>query len=115
MKLNRELFNQKLLPSTLGIFLSILIVVFVIPLPLFQEVDFYDYHVWECEQAHANNMSYSLCSGFWYEPCLEDIENPCVWHPCEDCHTIPHGSILGTGETIMVFGIYGWITTPSYR
>ena len=87
---------------------------FVVPLPKFVEVDFYEFHVWECQQAHAHNMSYSLCSGFWYEPQPGDISNPWVWHPSEDPYTIPHGSCLGTTKTVIVFGIYGFLTSPWY-
>jgi len=87
---------------------------FVVPLPKFVEVDFYEFHVWECQQAHAHNMSYSLCSGFWYEPQPGDISNPWVWHPSEDPYTIPHGSCLGTTEIIWVFGVYGFLTSPWY-
>jgi len=93
-----------------------LFILFVLPLPKYVEVDFYDFHVWECEQAHAQNMSYSLCSGFWCEPHEDHIDSPWVWHPSEDPRTIPHGSCLGTlhDKPILVFGIVGWILAPNY-
>jgi len=87
---------------------------FGMPLPKPVEIDFYDWHVWECQQAHAQNMSYSLCSGFWCEPEPEHIASPWVWHPSEDPYTIPHGSCLGTTKTRLVFGIYGFLTSPWY-
>jgi len=84
--------------------------IFLVPLPKYVEVDFYDFHVAECIEAHKHNMSYSLCSGFWYPPRPEDIPNPMVWHPSEDPYTIPHGSCLGTTKFVWVFGVYGWLT-----
>lgn len=79
----------------------VLLAIFVIPLPKNVEVDYYDLHVWECEQAHAYNLSYSLCSGFWHEP-------------TEDPKTIPYGSCAGVTKKIVVFGIYSWVTSPWY-
>jgi len=113
MNYNQALKNHKTTLLSLGVLLFVL---FGLPLPKYVEVDFYDFHVWECEQAHAKNMSYSLCSGFWYEPSEDHINNPCVWHPSEDSKTIPHGSNLGTlhDKPIFFFGIIGWFLAPSY-
>ena len=62
------------------------------------EVDFYDFHVWECEQCHAENLTFALCSGFCYSPQQSDLEDggcPAI-HPLEDCaKTVPHGSLTG--------------------
>ena len=98
----------------IGLAILIICLVFVIPLPKPVEIDYYEFHVWECQQAHAKNMTYSLCSGFWYEPKIEDIKNPWVWHPSEDPYTIPHGSCLGTTKTIIVFGLWGFFTSQWY-
>ena len=111
IKVNKE--NLLYIFATLTI---ILFLGFVIPIPIFVEVDFYDFHVWECEQAHGENMTYLVCSGFWVEPSASDFDNSMAVHPLEDCSKcIAHGSNLGTGEIVVVFGIYGWITTPHYR
>jgi hypothetical protein len=62
------------------------------------EVDFYDFHVFECEYCHSINKTFSLCSGFCFEPREDDNDNkPCAISPLEDCKkNIAHGSNLGT-------------------
>lgn len=62
------------------------------------EIDFYDFHVSECEYCHSMNMTFAVCSGFCYPPRESDTNNkPCAISPLEDCKkNIAHGSNLGT-------------------
>jgi hypothetical protein len=81
----------------IGLIISGIIILSPIP-DIYEQPDSHDIWVVEYKAAHANNMSWSLCSGFWYEPELSDIESPCIWHPSEDPETIPHGSIIAGTE-----------------
>lgn len=93
----------------------VLAMTFVVPVPKFAELDFYEFHVWECEQAHAQNMSFNVWSGFCYEPTEEHLSIPWIIHPSENPRThIAHGSNLGTGKWIVAFGVYGWLTSPQF-
>jgi len=77
--------------------------------PYFEECDYHDYHVWECKQAHAQNKSFAICSGFFVEPSPEDLKEPMIVHPSENCEEeIPHGSCTGQGR--WRFGLFSKIT-----
>ena len=80
---------------------------------IYAQPDSHDIWVAECKAAHTAGYSWSLCSGFWYEPEDSDIASPCIWHPTESPETIPHGSILaGTeGEPPIIEGAK-WIILP---
>ena len=100
----RKFFSIALIVSLWIVFL------FIFPIP--KELDFYYYHVWECLQAHAHNMSFCVCSGFWKSPDPSDLENPCIIHPSEDPYQhIAHGSNLGT--KVQTFGIVGYLLTDT--
>ena len=77
-------------------------------MPIEKESDFYDFHVWECKQCHSERKSFSVCSGFCFEPDDKDLRNLCVVHITEQCETnIEHGSVLG--QTYTVFGVVGYM------
>lgn len=88
----------------------ILFLVFVFPLP--KELDFYEYHIWECEQAHAANKTFALFTGKKYEPAESHFQNQWLIHPLEDpTEVVPHGCISLEKKYRTVFGIFGrWIT-----
>jgi hypothetical protein len=77
----------------IAILISVIIILFPLP-DIYAQPDAHDIWVVECREAHAYNMSWSLASGFWYEPDLSDISNPVMWHPSEDPNTVPHGSVI---------------------
>ena len=90
-------------------------IVFLVPLPKQRSVDLYYYYNRQCKEAHAANMSYSYCSGFWLDPIPEHLSNPCVIHPLENPETeIPHGTPFprNRNQIIIVYGLYGYLTTP---
>ena len=94
---------------------SILLILFVFVffiIPINKEIDFYEYHVWECEQAHKNGYSFAVCSGFWYDPEPWHIDDWGIVHPSENPRdNIMHGSNLG--QTVEVYGLFGFITTDT--
>ena len=79
--------------------------------PLGKELDFYQYHVWECEQAHAEGKTFSLFSGNRLNPVESHIKNWWHVHPTENASlVVPHGCV-GVKQRMWVFGIYGiWYT-----
>lgn len=87
--------------------LVLLIILFSIPTKKYH--DCYDGYVRECKECHSINMSYSLCSGFCYEPEESDL-NPqlCMTHPSESCEEdIPHNyCVVDTPERC--FGLIKW-------
>ena len=69
----------------------------VMAMPFPHEIDFYDFHVWECEQCHEQNKSFAVCSGICYED--QSIDNGCMVTLNEICsESIEHGSITGQYE-----------------
>jgi len=74
------------------IFYILGIIVLICFFPLFRTYDFYDYHVWECEEAHKAGADWALCSGFWYEPSNQTpIVNDCLIQLSENCkQEVPH-------------------------
>jgi len=61
------------------------------------EIDCYDYHVWECEECHKDNLTFAVCSGFCYED--DGTDNNCMVTPRENCSKeIEHGSLTGQYE-----------------
>lgn len=94
----------------LGVFALVIFFIF----PFSKEEDWYCFHVWECEECHKLNRTFSVCSGFCYDPSDKDLDfnSPCAIHPSEICEDhVAHGSNLGS--TIMVWGIRGLIFTDT--
>ncbi len=76
-------------------------------LPIPQEKDFYAFHVSECEQVHAKNLTFAVCSGFVYPPNESDFKNPCAIHPLESCKdNVAHGSNTGQTELRPLLNIF---------
>ncbi len=86
---------------------TIIFTVALTTVPVPQEKDFYEFHVAECEQAHAKNLTFAVCSGFVYLPNESDFNNPCAIHPNESCKdNVAHGSYTGQVEYRPLLNIF---------
>lgn len=85
------------------------------------EYDFYDYHVWECEECQKINGTFHLCSGFCTPTDDEiiyaiqegnhtrlGIDVGCSIQLWEDCRErVPHGSLTGNYELVTLKEHFG--------
>lgn len=82
----------------------LLFVLFV--LPLRANYDFYEYHVWQCEQAHSEGKAFNLVTGKTVDPPF-GAESSSIVYPHEDPRVkVPHGCV-GEDYGILAFGFYG--------
>lgn len=87
------------------IIIGMLVFLTTFPCPL--EKDFYEFHIYECEEAHKINMTFAVCSGFVYPPEASDLKNPCLIHPSEPCKdNVAHGSNTGQKELRPLLNIF---------
>jgi len=90
-----------------GMIVGLAVICLFLPLPM--EADCYNWHVYECEEAHSQNKTFLYCSGFLIEPeqsHLDDKGCPAI-HPEENCtETVPHGCVIPHKEwqTLIRFG-----------
>lgn len=101
----------RIISWSITLFVVFIFLAFFMPHP--REIDFYAYHVWECEECHKRNGTFHLCSGFCTEsesPMIYEkegwvgIDVGCAIPPNMDCkNNIPHGSL--TGQMELHFGL----------
>lgn len=101
MKITKPIieFSKYFILTILGIIIALGLFIIMTNIPVWN--DCHDSHVQECTQAHILNKTYSVCSGFAYEPRAEDFEIPCAFHPNESCKGIPHGCVLIENEYLV--------------
>lgn len=94
-----------------GVILISAIVLFgIFVMPLYKEYDFYEYHVWQIEQAHLEGKTFSLATGQQIEALQIHTANDWNVHPSEDPENVVHHGCMGNPQSFMVFGFYGqWI------
>ena len=68
------------------ILILLLYVIFTLPFiisnPIEKNYGCYIYHVQECLNCHSSNLTYSLCSGFCFEPREMDLDNSSLSQVC---------------------------------
>ena len=54
-----------------------------------KDLSCYNWHLQECLDAHSQNLTYLLCSGFNVPPQSDDNEYFCRFNPNRSCYDIP--------------------------
>ena len=93
----KKFLVEKILPVGVGVILSIVVmwVGFLVLNKSSNADECTAWHVYECEEAHKENLTFAYCSGFTYPAKETDEATGCTFPPWRSCSEIPKGCILG--------------------